>query len=101
MLTGALAFSKKSCLAPSRPLGDVLLELLKGDEALGEGVEPPTIEVIDHEESGEVRFSDGRPSVYFYHDDNPGRRSVNDRDTPQAAHQKADELARAEREKVP
>src|SRR5689334_11514614 len=26
--------------------------------------------------SYEVRFSDGRPSIYFYWDDNPGRRSI-------------------------
>ena len=38
-----------------------------------------TIRIIKHEavpqtDSFEVRFSDGRPSVYFYWDDIPGRR---------------------------
>jgi hypothetical protein len=47
--------------------------------------EPLEVEVIDHPESREVRFSDGRQSVYFYHDDNPGRRSINGRDAPDVA----------------
>jgi hypothetical protein len=43
---------------------------------------PLTVEVIEHEESCEVRFSDGRQSVYFYHDDDAGRHLINGRDTP-------------------
>jgi hypothetical protein len=40
-----------------------------------------TVRIIRHESipqtgSYEVRFSDGRPSVYHYFDDNPGRRSI-------------------------
>ena len=33
-------------------------------------------EVIPETGSFEVRFADGRPSVYHYFDDNPGRRSI-------------------------
>ena len=40
-----------------------------------------TIRIIKHEPvpqtgSFEIRFPDGRPSIYFYWDDNPGRRSI-------------------------
>ena len=40
-----------------------------------------SIRIIKHESvpqtgSYEVRFPDGRPSVYHYFDDNPGRRSI-------------------------
>jgi len=62
--------------------------------------EPLTIEVIAHEESYEVCFSDGRESVYFYYDDNPSRRSINGRDAPDVARRKAEALAQAEREKL-
>ena len=53
-----------------------------------------TIRIIKHEAvpqtgSFEVRFSDGRPSVYFYWDDIPGRRL-----NPEQA---AKALARSER----
>ncbi len=41
------------------------------------------IRIIPHSPPGipdtgsfEVRFADGRPSVYFYWDDNPGRRAI-------------------------
>ena len=35
------------------------------------------IRLIRHEESFEVRYGDGRPSKYFYFDDNPSRRIGN------------------------
>jgi hypothetical protein len=62
--------------------------------------EAVTIEVISHEESCKVRSSYGRESVYFYYDDNPGRRSINGRDTPETALAKAEAFAHAEREKL-
>jgi len=65
--------------------------------ARGEAV---TIDVIPHEESYEVSFSDGRQSVYFYHDDSPGRRSINGRDAPEIALAKATAFAQAERVKL-
>jgi hypothetical protein len=65
--------------------------------ARGEAV---TIDVISLEESYEVRFSDGRQSVHFLHDDNAGRRSINGRDTPETALAKAEAFAQAEREKL-
>lgn len=49
--------------------------------------------------SYEVRFPDGRASVYFYFDDNPGRRSITLRMT-QEAENAAKELARAEQDKL-
>ena len=59
-----------------------------------------TIRIIKHESipqtgSYEVRFPDGRPSVYHYFDDDPGRRSITGKMTRPAA--KA--LARAEQDK--
>ncbi len=50
--------------------------------------------------SFEVRFPDGRPSVYFYWDDNPGRRSTTNALSSEQAERKAKELARAEQEKL-
>jgi len=50
--------------------------------------------------SFEVWFQDGRPSRYFYWDDNPGRRSVTGKPTQDDALTQAKELARAERAKL-
>jgi hypothetical protein len=50
--------------------------------------------------SFEVCFPDGRPSVYFYWDDNPGRRSITQHMSQQAAKAGAQELARTEQEKL-
>jgi hypothetical protein len=44
--------------------------------------------------SYEVRFPDGRESIYFYWDDNPGRRSITMALSSEEAEQKAKELAR-------
>lgn len=49
--------------------------------------------------SYEVRFSNGRASVYFYWDDNPGRRSITQALSSEEAESKAKERARAERDK--
>ena len=49
--------------------------------------------------SYEVRFPDGRDSIYFYWDDNPGRRSITLRLSSEEAERKAKELARTERDK--
>jgi hypothetical protein len=50
--------------------------------------------------SYEVRFPDGRPSVYHYFDDNPGRRSITGKTTSAEALQAAKALARAEQDKL-
>jgi hypothetical protein len=63
-----------------------------------------TIRLIKHEVvpqcgSYEVRFSDGRPSRYFYWEDLPGRRLRPDLLTGEQAEQEAKALAQAERDK--
>ena len=65
-----------------------------------------TIRIIKHEAvpqtgSFEVRFSDGRPSVYFYWDDVPGRRVRPDQldSQPAQALEAAKTFARGERDK--
>ena len=63
------------------------------------------IRLIKHESvaqtgSYEVRFPDGRPSVYHYFDDNPGRRSITDKMTSEEALHAAKTLARAEQDKL-
>ena len=50
--------------------------------------------------SFEVRFADGRPSVFFYWDDNPGLRLRPDILTRAQALQQARALAKAERDKA-
>jgi hypothetical protein len=59
-----------------------------------------TVKLYPHEESYEVRYSDGRPSIYFYHDDNPGRRSINGRPSPEMALEQAKAFARKERDRL-
>ena len=53
-------------------------------------------------ESGscEIRFPDGRESIYFYWDDNPGRRSITMALSSEEAERKAKDLARTEQEKL-
>ena len=63
------------------------------------------IRIIEHKSvpqtgSYEVRFPDGRPSVYHYFDDNPGRRSINGKMTSEEALQAAKTLARADEDKL-
>jgi len=64
-----------------------------------------SIRIIKHESvpqtgSYEVRFPDGRPSVYHYFDDNPSRRSITDKMTSEEALQAAKTPARAEQDKL-
>jgi hypothetical protein len=49
--------------------------------------------------SFEVCFPDGRESIYFYYDDNPGRRSITRSLSSEDAERKAKELARDEQDK--
>ena len=63
------------------------------------------IRIIKHEAvpqtgSFEVRFPDGRPSVYFYFEDNPGRRVRPDQIDSTRALEAAKALARSERDKI-
>jgi len=55
--------------------------------------------VIPNQGSFEVRFADGRPSVYFYWEDDASRRAVNKRLTLEQALEAAKKLARSERDK--
>ena len=50
--------------------------------------------------SYEVRFPDGRDSIYFYWDDNPGRRSITLELSSEEAERKAKDLARTEQDKL-
>lgn len=58
-----------------------------------------TIRLIPHSESYEVRFADGRPSVYFYFEDEPIRRSLMGRVTRAEAETAAKAFARTERDR--
>ena len=57
-------------------------------------------EAIPQTGSYEVKFTDGRPSVYHYSDDNPGRRSITGMMTSAQALERSKALARAEQDKV-
>ena len=62
------------------------------------------IRIIKHEAvpkcgSFEVRFSDGRPSQYFYWEDLPGRRLRSDLVASDVALEQAKAFARAERDR--
>jgi hypothetical protein len=46
------------------------------------------------------RFPDGRASIYFYWDDNPGRRSITQALSSEEAERKAKDLARTEQKKL-
>ena len=64
-----------------------------------------TIRLIKHEAvpecgSYEVRFSDGRPSKFFYWDDIPGRRVRPDQLDSKRALQEAQTFAREMRDKM-
>ena len=64
-----------------------------------------TIRLIKHEAvpkcgSFEVRFSDGRPSRFFYWDDEPGRRLRPDQLDSKQALQGAQTFARGMRDKM-
>jgi hypothetical protein len=62
------------------------------------------VRLIKHEAvpkcgSFEVRYGDGRPSVYFYWEDIPGRRLRSEQLTSEEALEQAKALARAERDR--
>jgi len=57
-------------------------------------------EVIPDCGSFEVWFADGRPSQYFYWDDNPGRASTTRKMDQSQAREAARALARVERDKL-
>ena len=57
-------------------------------------------EVVPQTGSFEVRFSDGRPSVFFYWDDMPGRRLSSEQMDSNRALEAARALARSERDKI-
>ena len=64
-----------------------------------------TIRIIKHEAvpqtgSFEVRFPDGRPSIYFYWDDIPTRRLSPQQMDSNRALEAAKALARSERDKI-
>jgi hypothetical protein len=64
----------------------------------------PVIRIIKHEVipkcgSFEVRFEDGRPSVYFYFEDLPSRRLRPDLVDGETALEQAKAFARAQRER--
>ena len=50
--------------------------------------------------SYEVVFPDGRSSVFFYWDENPGRRLITNAMSNEEAMRKARDLARAEQDKL-
>lgn len=54
-----------------------------------------TIERIPDTGSYGVHFADGRPTVYFRWDDNPGRRAVTGQDDSATALDKAQRFARS------
>jgi hypothetical protein len=63
-----------------------------------------TVKIYKHEAvpdcgSFEVRYDDRRPSVYFYFEDNPGRRLRPEQMDSKQALQAAKTFARGEREK--
>lgn len=64
-----------------------------------------TVRLIKHEAvpdcgSFEVRYDDGSPSVYFYFEDNPGRRLRPEQMDRKQALQAAKIFARGERERL-
>lgn len=61
---------------------------------------PHAPEGILHCGSFEVRFPDGRESVYHYWDDNLGRRAINMKMSHDEALETAKKLARAEQDKL-
>jgi hypothetical protein len=51
-------------------------------------------EAIPQTGNYEVKFTDGRPSVYYYFDDNPGRRSITGKMTSAQALEQAKAAAK-------
>jgi hypothetical protein len=71
-------------------------------------MEGDPVRIIPHSPPGipdtgsfEVRYADGRPSAYFYWDDNAGRRAISMGMTSQdEAREAAKALARTERDRI-
>src|SRR4029434_9657874 len=61
---------------------------------------PHALRSIPDSGSFEVWFADGRPSQYFYWDENPGRASTTRKMDQSQAKEAAQALARAERDKL-
>ena len=55
-----------------------------------------TVRLIGQEESFEVRYSDGRPSKYFYFDEHPGPRAITKRASKEVALSDAKGFPRSE-----
>ena len=85
----------KYFLAELRPL-----KSRKAEEAVADRIRIIKHEAVPECGSYEVRFSDGRPSKYFYWEDIPGRRLSSDQADIFQALNDAQAFARAERTKV-
>jgi hypothetical protein len=85
----------KYFLADLRPL-----KLRKAEEAVADRVQIIKHEAVPNCSSYEVRFSDGRPSKYFYWEDIPGPRLRSDQLDSQQALEEAKAFARAERDRA-
>ena len=86
----------KYFLADLRPL-----KSRKAEEAVADRVQIIKHEAVPNCSSYEVRFSDGRPSKYFYWEDIPGPRlRSSDQLNSQQALEEAKAFARAERDRA-
>ena len=85
----------KYFLADLRPLRS-----RKAEEAVADRVRIIKHEAVAKCGSYEVRFSDGRPSKYFYWEDIPGCRLRSDQLDSQQALEEAKGFARAERDRT-
>ena len=85
----------KYFLADLRPL-----KSRKAEEAVADRVRIIKHEAVPKCSSYEVRFSDGRPSKYFYWEDISGRHVRSDRLDSQRALEEAKAFARAERDRA-
>jgi len=70
------------------------------EEAMTDRIQIIRHEVVPKRGSYEVRFSDGRPSKYFYYEDIPGRRLRSDQADSFQALKDAKAFARAERDRA-
>ena len=85
----------KRFLAGLRPL-----KSRKEEEAVADRIRIIKHEAVPECGSYEVRFSDGRPSKYFYWEDISGRHLRSDQLDSQRALEEAKAFARAERDRV-
>ena len=86
----------KRFLADLRPL-----KSRKAEEAVADRIRIIKHEAVPECGSYEVRFSDGRPSKYFYWEDIAGRRVRSDQADSKRALEDAKAFARAERDRGP